>query len=360
MNTFIKGITLLFLIGACNLVSEKDEENRIIPGTDAFFWSSVNNQYSNISYIGITGNDLLVITTDSGWYTSKNYAKDFEFHNNPEGSSLESIKYYDGIFYAIGKTKVQQEFFGDSSSVIEVDSNLLFRSTDGQSWERILGPFKMKDIILDHNNYLHVSKYNGVSSIDLNSGEEFLNEFLFTNSLDYIRVMDIDEQNNIYATSHDGIYKSSDSGKNWIKVTEEIRKSEDETRFIKVLGNENYIAQGATRLFLSDDGENWSIRELFLNRPSGYQGEMMRSSQYSFSYTVTDDSYGIDLDAYGVLVSKPEELNELYYAGPQGYNWDFPFPFNYVKSFSNGNIIVYSGQSGFMIGYRNSDSDFWD
>lgn len=361
MKKIFFGTLILSFISGCTLISgDKNPENVPFSGSDAFIWSDINEEFKDITFLGVDEDDLLIIAKNNGWYSSNNYGKNFVYHSKPDSTEIINLKKIDGVYYAIGSLEVQVPLFGDSISVITASSNALFTSTDGNIWEKFLGSFRMVDFIKDNNNYLQITKYNGVSSIDLDTNIEYLNEFLFTNSSDFIKMIDLDGKGDLFVTSHDGIYKSKNSGRNWFKVTEEIGKHDDESRYIKILDDYTFVAQGTTNLFQSDNGEDWTRSKLYIHRPSGYKGAVNRMSNYSFSFVVTNDKFGIDIESWGVFVSKPGALNELYFAGPEGYSWDNPFPFNTIKTFNNGNVIVYSKGIGFKIGSRNLDSDFWD
>jgi hypothetical protein len=338
------------ILSGCNLFNTEEKPTRKI---EPFEWSFDSAPHSS-HLMYVDSRDRLYAGGNNYWAISSDKGKTFKTYQQPDSVRFELVKHFENTFYAIGEYEVDEVIF---SSPSRVQSNGLFKSDDGNNWELILGPFWMYDLLLDDDRYLHVAKYGGISTIDLSTDTEFLNQFLNTNSADAIKVLAKNSKGDVFAGCHDGVYKTTDNGKNWLRVSyPDVPKNLDSVDALYIDEKDRIFAIAARRLLLSlDDGESWSIQELKYNRPNSpnkwdtfYPGEIAFSSAgliYTYSY-------------YGLYVAHLDSADTFYFAGPNGYDADNWFEYSNPKAFSDGSVILQNDNS-IIYGRINAESDFW-
>jgi len=351
-------IVIVVLLSSCGLFCDKNTPEIIPEAFELNFIRSFSGE--TVTYVDVDKSDNIFVATTNEWYMSQDYGETFTTFEQPDTTHFQRVELLDNIFYAIGAVKVPFYLWGDSTSTTTVDSNILYSSKDGSNWTEVLGPFRMVDLLLDQNNYLHISKYNGISSIDLSTGIEYLNEFLFTNSLDFITSMDIAPNGDVYAVSHDGIYKTTDNGKNWNRISQEIPKNLDDIHYIKILNEDTFIAHGTRRVYSSENGEDWNWYDMYAWSPYSKEDlTLRRDTFYPNGFTVDKNGNLYAPDTKGLFYAKSDSISEFNWLGLKGYDYENPFPYNKIFSLSNDDLILFS-RTVLTYGAKNRESEFWD
>lgn len=353
MKSSVFSIFLLsiFLISGCNLFnSDEGKRAEII---DPYNWE-LRNRFNSLSLLNVDENDHLYAVAENHWAISYDKGQSFNTLQMPDTVQFKLVRNYNNTFYAIGEYDVVEDVFWTPTVV---KSNGLFRSADGNNWELILGPFLMDDILLDDEGYLHVAKYNGVSSIDLSTQTEYLNEFLFTNSIDMIRVLAKNSKGDVFAGCHDGIYKTEDNGANWIRVSkQDVHKDLDDVRNLYIDEKDRIFAITTRRLLLSlDDGESWTIHKL---KTYDSNAAIKDDSFYLSHIVFSKIGFAFSYDYTGIYIAHFDSIAALYQAGTDEYDYDNQYRYNNLKTFSDGSVIV-QGSQFFNYGKINPESEFW-
>ncbi|MEP1305775.1 MAG: hypothetical protein ABJK11_13095 [Balneola sp.] len=348
----------IVILSACGLFNDKETT---IEEIEPFEIETLRSfAPDTISYFEVDESNNIFVATKKRWFISSDLGASFQSFDQPDSTYFKRIELLGNTFYAIGVIKVPFDLWGDSTFTITVDSNILYRSDEGSNWTKVLGPFLMGDLLLDQNGFLHISKYGGVSSIDLSDGKEYLNQFLNTNSLDFVTMMSMSPNGDVYAVSHDGIYKTTDNGKNWNRISQEIPKNLDDIHYIKILNEDTFIAHGTRRVYSSENGEDWNWYDMYAWSP--YTKEdltLRRDTFYPNGFTVDKKGNLYAINSIGIFYAKSDSISEFDWLGPKGYDYDTPFKFSKVFSTMNGDLILQDG-SYLAIAKKNPTSSYWD
>lgn len=347
----IISILLLASIISCDVFSEKGAKVKEIP---AFEWRKIHRFASDtISFIHITANDELFVGTLKAWYRSSDYGETFTHQAVPDTVIFKLVKKFGNHYYALGEYDIETTIW---SSSITVTSDGLFRSNDGSSWEQLLGPFWMYDIVLDEFENLYVAKYLGVSKLHLPTMEETLMEFMPESSnLEFANVLSKNNKGEIYVGTDLGLYRTKNQGENWDQLIQSGGSFLDDIEQIELIENK-IIAISTKELWVSDDnGESWVVNPMVIygsnvNYATGYYYRDIDFNSTGHLYAST---------SYGVGVGKADSLSKIHIAGPAGYDLENSFNYSLLEVFSNGDVAVANGNQ-ILIGTRNLESEFWN
>ena len=233
----------------------------------------------------------------------------------------------------------------------------LYTSTDGDNWEKISGPYSMFDFI-EHDGHVYVGKEHGVVTYNVENGEEFSTDFLFTDVSNWIDEVQVNNKGEIFAGTMEGIYRSKDVGKSWTKVTEEIPSDKDHTEKIIVDGDEMY-GVGEALLYSADSGENWSILEY---KMKNHDGEIQ--DHFMSDFDISEDGYQYSINYLGFFMYSERNADYYEFYGPEKYDENpnsLPLRYGEVHAFKNGSVMITAwGNHFYHIGGRNGNSDYWD
>lgn len=350
------GLTILFLAG-CNIFSsdEKVEEEE-----SPLSWSSRKTfPADKVFSVWISKQDEILIGSSGSWLKSSNYGDSFVEYSIPDSVYTWYIKKEGTVYYGFGQLNSRYHVIaGDTTDAVLWFSHNFYKSLDGQNWEKISGPYDMYDFYVQ-DNLAYISTLEGVVTVDLETKQEYYDKFLQTNSLDIINDIEVNSNKEIFAASHDGIHKSTDEGKTWEKVTEEIHKSVDRVEKLIILNNNDMYAIGTSVLFSGDNGESWEILEFEMEN---YDGEIQGMFLDDMEIAEDRNMYSINYLGFFMANSTKEDVPFTFY-GPQMEDDKFetpPLDYNSIHLFNNGDILISRWNNNvFHIGKRNRNAKYW-
>ncbi|WP_421774138.1 WD40/YVTN/BNR-like repeat-containing protein [Gracilimonas sp.] len=346
-----------FLVSGCDIFnSAGSSKKKKIP---AFEWREINYFVSDsITSVNTDINGDLYVGSKKRWYVSSDTGKTFKRYKKPDSTHFSHIERRDDTYYAIGEVVVEDIFW---DSPIMVNKQEIYRSKDRWKWEKVIGPFKMYDIAFDDDNYMYISKLEGVVTVNLTDKSKYHTNF-YHNSWwgSIVDVVATNSKGDIFAGCRGGMYKSSDRGKTWNKITNSIGKDYDDIKFLEVVEQDRIISIAVRRLLISnDDGQTWEkLRELD-SYNNLYEGRMRKfEGVYPSNMDIMQNGYLYYVSSFGINIAHPDSITKFYNAGPEGYDYDRPFPYEEIKTFSNGDVLVYNSRK-ILFGKRNLNSEFW-
>lgn len=344
------------LVSGCDLFNSGDSSKKKIP---AFEWREIDYFTSDsITTVNTDSNGDLYVGLERTWYVSTDTGRTFQRFRKPDSTYFSRIERRNDTYYAIGEVDVEDVFWG---SPITVAKQEIYRSKDGKNWEKVIGPFKMYDIAFDNDNYMYISKLEGVVTVNLTDKSKYHTNF-YRNSWwgSIVDVVATNSKGDIFAGCRGGMFKSSDRGETWNKITNSIGKDYDDINFLEVDEQDRIISIAVRRLLISnDDGQTWEkLREL--DSYNNLQDGRIKTFEgvYPTNMDIMSNGYLYYASSFGVNIAHPDSMTKFYNAGPAGYDYDSPFPYREIKTFSNGDVLVYNSRR-ILFGKRNLNSEFW-
>jgi hypothetical protein len=347
----------LFLLIGCDLFNGKDSSVKKVDVP--FVWDREKSFPDLASRIWVSPNDHIYAGGDSAWFLSTDYGVTFTEYSVPEEVLSFKVKKYGQTYYGFGQVlsdfyiiagdTVDRSFWGSAFN--------LYSSSDGNSWEKIFGPFEM-DGFLKHDDLIYMTKYNGVVVYNLNTGEEYATDFVFSDEHnDFVNVLEVNSNGDIYAGTHDGIFKTKDHGRTWELVTEEISEEDHWVQKI-VIRDEVMYGVGSRLLKSTNFGENWTVSEYEMEN---YEGEIEELFMTDFDLTSDGYKYAINYLGFFIYDEKKDEVFKFF--GPEKYepfSDNLPMRYREVHSFRNGGVLITSSSNYYYrVGNRNRDSEYW-
>lgn len=356
-------ITIVALIVGCEPVNNETDTD---PGTGTgtidqavplFTWTRLPAfDGKRITFVDVNDQDEIIVATRNEWYISEDFGETFTEKSQPDTLHFSNVEVRDGQFFGVGVHDILVEI-PVIGGFTRGTSNSLFRSSDGDTWEYVVGPFLMNDLRASSRNFIHVSKYNGVSSIDINTNTEFLNNFLISQSLDFVQELAEDSDGVMYASSHDGVYSSPNSGGSWNKISGDISKDLDSFTSLTITGADVIYASGSSTAYRSfDKGNQWErIRPEFTNEQAQFEDLEHRAIDFRLS------DYIYVINDLGFFAGKQNDFNSFVYADRKPFTRETAGTdrYNDVFSFSNGNVLLTRSDGSIFIGVQNPQSNFW-
>ncbi|MBO6523793.1 MAG: hypothetical protein JJ971_08215 [Balneolaceae bacterium] len=279
--------------------------------------------------VEITPDDILFIAQDEKLFRSTNHGEDFQRLSTPDSADIVRIRTLNNKLYIIGD--VYRPDGGDWGR----DVSWIYVSEDnGQSWEVVTGGYIMQDITY-LNNRLHIGRKHGVTTLDLETGESFRNSFIHSKLSDHIEEIEVTSDGRIFLASHDGLHASFDNGETWTKVSTNIHKNYDFFRSLEIDENDN--------LYLSEYERIYKVmgQELYWEHYKIKNGndQIKLLPDNKLLLLASDDLKISDRDELSFMEIQPKSTQEY---GPY---------FDFIDTFSNGNIIL-AGHSHVFLGRK--------
>ena len=346
-----------FLFQGCSIFNsdkEEEEQQQLPP----IYWSS-RESFPGEGYksIWVAPNDDIFVSADNSWFKSSNSGSSYTEYSYPDSLLSWRVKQIGSVYYGFGQHSSNYHVIGgDTTEILFWYSHLLYRSADGSDWEKISGPYDMYDFV-KKGELIFIGKQNGVVVFNEITNEEFAVDFLFSKGLDFVDELAINSKGDIFAGTHDGIYRSKDSGKSWIRVTEEIHKDIDRVDKIIIMENDEIYAIGHSVLFSDDDGENWEILEF---RMMDYEGEIQ--DLFFYDVEVTEDKVVYAINYLGFFMMRMGKDSVFNFYGSHKYESHSNESIDYeeIFPFSNGEILLSRWDNYvYHIGRRNFNSEYW-
>lgn len=237
----------LVLLGSCNLLDPggKDKE-------PAYHWRAVERDSLQFIYdLALRDDETLVVNTDEGWYSTRSLSEPLQKMYIKSPLSLMGVRQlvaYDSTFYAF------------THSI-----NTIWSSTDGNHWRLIFSKKDpMFDLLITPEGNRIVGTWHGIYRQARDSSDIHRITFLYTNyfdGLDQIKTLTQTSSGALFCGSHDGVYRSLDTGLHWKKVSSDINKEQDDVVRLYTNAHDRIFAQTRHGLYSSDNnGEHWIKR----------------------------------------------------------------------------------------------------
>lgn len=344
--------------GGCGLLNSKDDKQELV--IKPYYLMGPNQlPVSIIRGVELTNSEVLNVYGDEEWAQSFDQGETFEVYQNPEDVYFTKILKYKGTFYGLGAHSISHPTFGDSDSTnfLFGFTNSIFRSQDGINWEQDIAMLTMRDFAFQDDTLLHMGIYEGIRTLNLNSGV-FRDKSFFSSKLsDLVNEFYISADGEIFAGTHDGVYKSIDKGENWTRVSESQILKDDDTIDSFFISGESLYAVGKKIHVSNDDGITWeSVDFGFIDEAERFQ-DLPGYGSY-----VTEDGFIFSASYFGILVSRtsnPDDAEFILKHDEDSYSGTSS-RYDKVITFQNGNFIAIEETLGrSMRGVKNEKSPFW-
>lgn len=369
-------LTFYFLIfSACKKNNIADVGDSLVePTLGAYTWRVYNFEGipDPIDSFQINENDEVFAYTEHGMYYAKNIDESFNAYPFTNDFRFGAIKNFNK-YYALA-TVIDMLVINDEGDTIYRKTNAIARSNDLINWDLVRGKFYMYDYIYDETkNILHIARQHGTLSVNLTTGEEFDERFLYSRLDDKITSLVIDKDGNIYAASHDGVYFSEDDGRSWKKSFSRVSKNYDSVRKL-IRQNGKIVGLGYRNIFEFDNPDyNRNIIHVLEEGADVWEHWFVDEKEENGSIKHFEaESFNIDAfnrvvltDYRGLFISTLQNSEPFVFAGPftdeETYplifdDSDTPIPYR-AGVFSNGDILISNSKYSWY-GKRNSDFEF--
>ncbi|XWN37532.1 MAG: hypothetical protein ROO71_01140 [Balneola sp.] len=347
--------SLLFVATGCGLFNS--HENDKTRDDVAFFWQTERTlPVSVFRGLDLTENETLYIYGDEHWYQSDDQGINFRQYQNPDSVYFTKVIKRGDTYYGLGQHSYyvskysvdtsEHDYFGFTSSI--------FVSSDGNNWEQKMPAFLMRDFSFQDESLLHMGKEKGIKSLNLDTENIRNREFYSSKLPDYANEIFISNDGSIYLGCHDGIYKSTDKGKNWVRSSRTyIHKDDDNVESFHETEEGKIYSIGEKVHLSSDKGLSWDLYTIGFSDEEEFQDLFGSDMHFRKDGLIYVASY------FGIFVTdqkNPENAKiALHYTEDlwHGERYDF------VISFSNGNILLINDTLRRMMRGSKIDSDFW-
>lgn len=324
---FIRLCCLAFFI---NLIAAENSH------AQSDFWqpSGLDTIITNI----IANEDEIFATTPIGTYHSTNHGQSWakvssispnaiainsEGHliagtySNPslylfDGVSWIKTAYADGPIGVVAVNSSDHIYAGSLEALGQPGRDGVLRSKDGgTTWDLLLPLTEPRLIVFNGDGYTFVSDWSSVLYRSVNDGENW--EIIELGNAWHIWGLAFNSEGEAFATSPRGLFRSTDNGTTWMKV------SSESVRWITIT-QEDHIYTGNTEVFASiDGGDTWT------KISSGLIASQITSLTTDSRFVFAGTSAGIFRSVTPVTsVSQSEAKLELSFQLHQNY----PNPFN--------------------------------
>lgn len=236
-------IGCLLALEGCHIFGANEEKE------PEYLWRKMKGLADQRIYdLALRDDETLVVDTDKGMFMTQPLAQPLQkvdLRNSLSISVIREIVVGDSLFYL-------------SASL----PNQLWTSADGKKWELLLTKKDpMFNIWITPEGDRIIGTWHGIYRQPGGSSNVELIKFLYTNhfpGLDQITSFIQTSSGALFCGSHDGVYRSVDTGLSWKKVSHDIDKSEDFVVELYTDPNNRIYVQTYDGLFRSDDeGDNW-------------------------------------------------------------------------------------------------------
>lgn len=318
---------ILFFLSSCSLFTNSEETKKIPPFT---FHKAPQFDDRPIQSVFISSKGDYYVGTLEGLAVYMPQYQEFELIDDKNTRGITKLKEFNGRFYA-------------SIS----GSNSIVSSQDGHNWQRELQLQRpVFDFWVTPDSLIVMGSEFG--TYVKTPGLQKLTRARFLESdiiFDFIVTLSQTENGALFAGCHDGIYRSTDQGQNWVKTSTEISKYYDNIQVLLTGRGNRLFAVGGDILYLSEDnGDNWET--MYLPDNAGYN--LIQNS---------DGRFYIPAET-GFYLSPPDDIE-----------WKFVDLKEYIKELdsiskfhiSGEKIIIYDEMKmRVYFGEVNWHSPFWD
>ena len=279
--------------------------------------------------VEITPDNVLFIAQDEKLFRSTNRGENFQRLSTPDSANIVRIRTLNQKLYIIGNVyRPDGGDWGRNVSWVYVSED------NGQSWDIVTGGYIMQDITY-YDNRLHIGRKHGVTTLDLETGESFRNSFIYSKLSDHIEEIKVTSDGRIFLASHDGLHASFDNGETWAKVSVNVPKTADFFRSLEIDENDN--------LYLSEYERIYKVMgdELYWERYNTSLGNDL--------IKLIPDNKLLLLASNELKIADRDELSfkRIEPKSSQEYG---PY-FDFIDVFSNGEIIL-AGYSHVFLGRK--------
>ena len=307
----------LFVIVSCDLSNQSPDD----VNSNLYEWVEITNfKDAWITALAVSEEDNLYLAQSKKLFIQKAGDRFFNRISTPDSAKIVRIRKFNEKLFIIGDVYRQ----GGGPGVWGRNVSYLYVSTDeGNNWEEVIGGFVMQDVTY-HDNRIHIGRKHGVTTVDINTGEEFRNRFIESKLSDHIEEIETSKNGEIVVASHDGLHISRNNGEDWTKLSKRIRKENDWISSIEFdTDNKLYALQSSRTYILDVASGNY---ESFKN---GYSNDQ---------HKIVDE---IEIVKVGGSMVRIANLNVMKFTDispdkDEGVNYNF----EYVDVFSDGRIII--------------------
>lgn len=351
------GLTLF----QCDLFNQQDkkEDEGVVYDPPYFLSANKHFPFKTPRYIWISKENEIFVGGKYSWASSNNFGTSFSRYSTPDSTLSWNVKKFDDHFYGYGTVPSDYSVIAGDTTLGSLISTFeqIYKSEDGNVWSLVTGPFEMFDFTVK-DEVIYVATDGGVVVHDLQNSQEYFDEFLQTKSLDYINQVVINDNDELFVASHDGVYRSNDFGRTWTKVTEEISKDEDYVSKIWLIGDNELYAFGTKLLHSTDGGESWVKVGLQYEDDSG---NLKSFSSSDLEISSNEMFYSISFRGFYVADLSNSSIVE--YSGPHSSSVESSNRYDYeeIHYFNNGRVLISNWENiSFKIATKNFSSSFWD
>jgi photosystem II stability/assembly factor-like uncharacterized protein len=208
-----------------------------------------NNAWVKVCDTNIGSNNSLIKTSKSNVY----FFFGSEFHRSQDNGKTWVTLEHDLPSYVYNKIEVI-----DSNVFLASPKGLYYSANSGDNWDHLsigdsnFDTANIKDVISDGWN-VYVVTYNNFYWLDV-SAQQFEEIILPVNTYNLHFNRLAISGSDVYVSTNDGIYKSSDSGVNWENVNDKVTLTHD---FIS--SNDYFIYEKYSAFYISSDyGVSWT------------------------------------------------------------------------------------------------------
>ena len=285
------------------------EDTLSVSTDDGKSWNKTFDNLGRILTLKKTSGKIL-LSTSNGLYSSLDEGKNWELINSEYKSiSKIFIGNEDQIFlynspkvyrFNLNSKEINEVFSGDISNMINYDSfifigtyyeGMYISSDNGESWNNIcLNPPQIPGLLFTKKKRLIIPLFysddigNNWNKLQTEFGSDSKNDFAEDSKGNIFGVVPfgieksedggltykktniksgpqsssilIDENDNIYASySHDGVFKSSDEGENWIQI---LQDTDSWQNCLYSSNDKIYVGTSAGLFRTSNSGDNWA------------------------------------------------------------------------------------------------------
>lgn len=344
----MKGTYILafFLIIGCGVSDTKTENS------DPYLWSEYTQFDGNINSIEITAQNELYVVTEKSLYYSSDQGASFSNKKLPDSMTGRKVRVYEDEIFVIADYDTNR--IDTTTYFVTVSVSALFKLENLQDeWTVLVDQMSMSDVlVLNDNIYIGASgpigDGAGIRTLNKLTGDDVYIELFKSKMVDEIDELIIYE-NQILASSHDGIYASSDDGHSWNRITEIFDKDNDDFPNLDIDANNMLYAYRPKRIYGLTPDNDWHIFYL--------PGNYTHYDQYALIETglVLADGHGGCFDLLELEEGELAKRTISYCESEFGNDY---LGISQIEAFSNGDVAAISSERLF-IGTKNPDSPFW-